>query len=385
MLRELAREFQIDALCFHRSEPDLDARELSRRVHVLSELARVSTFPVPSDRNVLSAAVAYGRSLLDRSVYTRFVYRSAVFRESLQRLLDRQSFQLIHIDSLDLSLYAGALAGHRVVCVHHDIQSELLRRRGDTLADSGRPLHSWYTRLQSRWMAEDEATWCPRFTLNVTVSERDRRSLSDRFPGAATAVVPNGVDVDYFRPERGGGQGLLCMGGLDWFPNADALRVLAEDILPRLGSLGSAPRTRWVGRCPERVQREWSGTTSLELVGRVRDVRPFLWETDCFVVPLRVGGGTRLKILEAWACGLPVVSTPVGCEGLNAVDGYNLLVADDPSEFARAVRRVLQDRELARALGQHGRQTAVDDYDWRTIGKRQRDLYHEAMAGPPLV
>src|SRR5690606_8330360 len=152
-------------------------------------------------------------------------------------------------------------------------------------------------------------------SLNVTVSPVDARRLLELVPDAQVTVVPNGVDVDFYRPAPGPGHGVVSVGGTNWAPNRDGLVHLCEDILPSLRRLGVTAPVTWLGRADNRVRYEFLRRYGVTLTGYVDDIRPYLREAACYVVPIRVGGGTRVKILDAWAMGKAVVSTRIGCEG----------------------------------------------------------------------
>jgi glycosyltransferase involved in cell wall biosynthesis len=173
---------------------------------------------------------------------------------------------------------------------------------------------------------------------------------------------------------------VVFVGGLEWFPNHDALRHFCEDILPRVRAAGHDVPVRWVGRAPEPTRRAYRTQHNVELTGYVEDIRPLVRNAACYVVPLRVGGGTRLKILDAWAMGKAVVSTSIGCEGLAAEDGRNILIRDDPDGFAQAVCAVLQDEALQRRLGAEGRRTVERLYEWERIGESLLTSYTSLLA-----
>jgi glycosyltransferase involved in cell wall biosynthesis len=226
--------------------------------------------------------------------------------------------------------------------------------------------------------------------LNVTVSEGDRDRIDQLAPGSRVAVVPNGVDTEEFQPAVTDGTGVAYVGGTNPFPNLDALEFFAADVLPHLRASGPNRRVRWIGRASSDQQQQYADRYGIELTGYVEDARPMLRDAACHIVPLRVGGGTRLKILSAWAMGKPVVSTSVGCEGLAAADGENILIRDDPAAFAEAVARVLDDPALGRGLGERGRATAERLYSWNVIGARMNDAYlalthgeSRAVVAPP--
>jgi glycosyltransferase involved in cell wall biosynthesis len=306
-------------------------------------------------------------------VYTTYLYDSRAFRRRLTDLVRRERFDLVHMDSLvDLAGYLELCADLPVACTHHAVESALLRSRA---AVEAQPWRAAYLRYQARLMEATERRWCRRVALNVAVSEADGAELARLAPESRVVVAPNGVDVDEFQPGGPDGSGVAFIGGLHWFPNRDALQFYCDDILPHLTAAGERVRARWIGQATADDRRRYAEQYGIELTGHVPDVRPPMQEAACHIVPLRAGGGTRLKILNSWAMGKPVVSTTLGCEGLAAVDGDNILIRDDPREFAEAVRAVLHDRALRRRLGDAGRATVEARYSWDIIGRRLIDTY----------
>jgi glycosyltransferase involved in cell wall biosynthesis len=234
-------------------------------------------------------------------------------------------------------------------------------------------------------MEREERRWCNRIALNVAVSERDTALLKQLTPASRLAIVPNGVDVDEFRPEHVPATGIAFAGGAVAFPNPDALDFFCTAILPHLRSAGADVPVRWIGRASAEQQQYYGDRHGVELTGYVEDVRPLMREAACHIVPLRAGGGTRLKILNSWAMGKPVVSTSVGCEGLAADDGTNILIRDDPKQFADAVLAVLGDADLRRRLGQAGRATAEEFYSWDVIGREMIAAYRSVLNVEPTL
>lgn len=368
-LRMLAGRFDVTALCFARSGED--AGTIAARVASLARFADVSAWQIPATRGGTRRVRDHVLSVLTRRPWVHFLYDAEDFATALQRLLHREPFDLVHVESLDLVRYLPRLPSRLPrVLAHHNIESALLERRAVAARGAARA----YLRWQGRLLEREERTWAPRVSLNVTVSEPDRRRLLEIAPGALVTVLPNGVDTERYRPEPGPREGLVFVGGTDWFPNRDALEFLTGDVLPRFART-DRPRVHWVGRISDADRRRFAGTPGLVLTGHVPDERPYLQAAACCVVPLRLGGGTRLKILSAWASGTPVVSTSIGCEGLEARNGKNIMIADDAPGLAHSIARVLQDRGLQERLAQAGRQTAVREYDWDVIGGRLLDAY----------
>jgi glycosyltransferase involved in cell wall biosynthesis len=187
------------------------------------------------------------------------------------------------------------------------------------------------------------------------------------------------VDVDAFRPQVGATAGCVFVGGTTWFPNRDGLEWFALAVLPELERLNWNSEVTWVGRATREEIDRFNAIKGLKLTGYVDDIRPFVHAASCFVVPLRVGGGTRLKVLDAWAMGKAVISTRLGAEGLDARHDENILLADDPVEFAQAVIRVLQHAGLRSRLGTSARATVERLYSWDGIGTGMRALYRSVL------
>jgi glycosyltransferase involved in cell wall biosynthesis len=371
VLRLLARDFDVTALCFYRRTMN---RDVTSELRALSTLGRVEAFPIPQEHSRARLTRDHAASLLSGRVYTAFVYESRAFRAQLTELLQEQSFDLVHADSLDLAVYFPEVIARKLplVCVHHDAQSLLLERRAAVERTRWRRA---YIRHQSALMSREERTWCPRVTLNVTVSAADQAVLSGHAPGATFAVVPNGVDTRLFQPERRDESGILFVGGAGWKPNADAIAWYADEIAPALRAIGVSTPLDWVGRVGEAERARYMPESGVRPLGYVHDVRPHLAAAACFAVPIRIGGGTRIKILDAWAMGKAVVSTSIGCEGLDAIDGENILIRNEPRAFAEAVRDVLVRPALRHCLGAAARQTAVERYDWDVIGRAMSERY----------
>jgi polysaccharide biosynthesis protein PslH len=227
-----------------------------------------------------------------------------------------------------------------------------------------------------------EARHAARFDRCLAVSEVEAQRLRAVAASTAVSLVPNGVDTAALRPlpEAAAGKRLIFVGHLRYPPNIDAVRFLARHILPALRGRIPEARLTVVGEGTPRALREFVGRDDIDLVGRASSPTPYYGNAHVVVVPLRAGGGTRLKILEAMALGRPVVSTPLGCEGLAVEDGKHLLIANDAEGFAVAVARLLTDRALAARLTQQARALVEKHYDWTAIAERLLRVYDELLA-----
>ena len=371
VVRQLAKSYDLTMLCFYRDEAGEDRLGVEERVRALSRFGKVEAFPIPQERSRSRLAWDHLRSLLTGKVYTRFVYDSRDFERRLREELAGGGYELVHFDSLDLARYLPLADGHPVVLTHHDATSVQLGRRA---AEEVTALRRWYLSRQTELMRREEGL-CREVSINITVSPVDRDTLDEIAGGGRFEVVPNGVDVEFFAPEERPRQGVVFVGGATWFPNRDALDFFCSEILPPLRERVPDVPVTWVGRASEEDRARYREEYGVELTGYVDDIRPYVHAAACIVVPLRIGSGTRVKILDAWAMGKAIVSTGVGAEGLGAVDGEHLLIRDGPVEFAEGVASVVTDPELGARLGRRGREYVEEKYSWDSIGERMRELY----------
>ncbi len=378
ILRLLAEEFDITALCFYRRRGAVQGR-IEEATRALSAFGRIEAFEIPQEWSTRRLVADHLRSILSGRVYTVGAYESRAFRSRLEALLATQSFDLVHLDSMDLSGYLPLLLGMPVVCTHHNVESQLLTRRASVTRPA---LSAAYLRHQARLMAREEARIAPQVRLNVAVSQADAAYFEALKPPPKVQVVPNGVDVTEFLPGPSTERDLIAfLGGTSWFPNLDAMEWFCTNVLPIIRAKGADPRVVWVGKArPEEIDR-FRRRHRVTLTGYVTDVRPHIQPATVFVVPLRFGGGTRLKILDAWAMGKAVVSTAVGCEGLETRDGENIIIRDMPEAFAEAVLSLLADPGRVAALGRSARATAERLYSWKVIGVGLTSAYRSVIGG----
>jgi glycosyltransferase involved in cell wall biosynthesis len=223
-----------------------------------------------------------------------------------------------------------------------------------------------------------EPRYAERFDRSTTVSEIDQQMLQKANPRLRINVIPNGVDIQNYKPlpTENLPSALLFIGNMGYPPCADAALYLCNEILPHVRRRMSGVEVWIVGRNPRAEVIELNGD-GVHVTGRVDDVVPYYQKSAICVVPLRAGGGTRLKILEAMALGRPVVSTTIGCEGLDVVDNEHLMVADTPEQFAEKIERLLTDRQLFERISANGRKLVETRYDWDRIAEQLMDVYAE--------
>jgi glycosyltransferase involved in cell wall biosynthesis len=255
-----------------------------------------------------------------------------------------------------------------VVLFEHNVEHLIWRRLA-----AAEPWGPRKAALELEWrkLRRYEARACAAADLTLAVSEKDRAALAANAPSARVRAIPTGVDTSYFAPNghHESPAHLVFTGSMNWYPNEDGVLHFIDEILPLIRREEPAAGLTVVGRDPSPRIREEAARAGVRVTGVVDDVRPYVAEGAVYVVPLRLGGGTRLKIFEALAMGKAVVSTTVGAEGLALVPGEHLLVADEPASFARAVVSLLRDAGRRHALGAAGRQLVAEKYGWAQVAR----------------
>ena len=299
----------------------------------------------------------------------------------LQRLIDgavnATSFDVAYFSTVMLGCYRLP-ARMPLVGDTHNVEHDNLARAARTAPEPWRRAHF---HAQAALTRREERAHVRRFDVVCATSSRDREVLRRLAPGAEVAIVPNGIDLEKYlpRPAAQREEGLLLFTGLmSYYPNVHAVLRLVRGVLPLVRARVPHARVVVAGADPPPSIRALAGE-GVEITGRVADIRPYYARAHALVVPLAIGGGTRVKVLEALATGVPVVSTAVGCEGLDLVHAESVLLADSDRAIANAVVRVIEQPALASSLVRAG--TAVArSYDWRRIGGVLDDVIRAAAA-----
>ncbi|MEI8166931.1 MAG: glycosyltransferase [Chloroflexales bacterium] len=369
LARGLAAHHEVSILAF---VPDQAAVDALAPLRELCHIATVWAVPPRSlARRALDTLSASRPDMALRSA-------SRAYAEALSRMLAANRYDVVQAESLEMAGYALRARGLGPRLVLDEFNAEYLLQRRAALVDLRQSLRlrpralagGLYSLVQWQKLARYEARMLRAFDRALVVSEDDRATLARLVPEAAArlALVPNGVDTTYMRPGavRGslGPATIAFTGTLDYRPNLDALRWFVAEILPLIRQRQPAARLLVVGRAAGEAVLSLAGE-AVEIVGEVAEVAPYINGAAIYVVPMRFGGGSRLKLLEALALEAPVVSTSMGAEGLVGLrDGEHLLVADSPRAFADAALRLMDDPALGRHLGAAGRAHVVAHYDW---------------------
>jgi glycosyltransferase involved in cell wall biosynthesis len=302
---------------------------------------------------------------------TRF--RSEAFQQRLAALMSSRRYDAVYCETPYLAVNLPESLAAPLILDTHNVEHRLLFRY---LPLEKNPLKRSYARIEGTKMAAWERQVFSRSDLIIACSEDDATEIRQMSPGRPVVVVPNSIDVLSYVPGPAGDNAtVLYLGGMDWFPNRDAVEYFATKILPLVHRSLPGVKFRVAGRSPSpEFRQRFDGMPQVEFTGTLPDLRPAIASSTMVVVPLRVGSGTRFKILEAAAMEKPMVSTTLGAEGLDFADGKELIVADDPSAFAAAVVGVLTDPERGSRLGRAARQQAEERYSFRALMTSLRDM-----------
>lgn len=372
ILKEVARRHETTLLTF--ADPERDAKRLEA-LHPLCVDVMTVPLPVPPPRSLPRKVTG----LFQRWPISLERYRSPTMSRLLRSLAQGSRYDVVHVDQIYLAQYAPDLHPLPAVLTHHNVEAEIQRRQLQTKPLS---LRRFLDTLEyHRWQRYEVAV-SRHFSALACVSERDAAYFRRYVPEVPIVVVPNGVDTQAFRPpsERSEEPLLLYTGRMDYFPNVDAMTWFCDQIWPLVRQAVPSARLLIVGKDPLPEIRALSILPGVEVTGTVQDVRPFLDRATIYIAPLRLGAGTRLKVLEAMASGLPVISTPLGCEGLDLRPGEEILLAETAEEFAQTTIQLLGDPSLRRRLGEQARRTAEAHFDWGKIAAAQEKAYHLAIA-----
>jgi len=303
---------------------------------------------------------------------------SVEFEQVLQMMLKNQQFDVVHIEGIEMAPYIPAILASvdkRPLLIYDAHNAEYALQKRISEQDSGnlkRIPQALYSRIQAGRLHKWEANVCNICDHVFAVSETDAQHVRELTRDAPITVIPNAIEVEEYSPENSGALDLLrpalvFTGKMDFRPNVDAVLWFASEILPRIHEKIPDAHFYVVGQKPHSRLEPLREKKNITLTGFVDKVQPYIASADVYVAPLRMGSGTRFKLLEAMAMSCSVVSTRIGAEGLDVQDGKHLLLADDPQGFAAAVVALIEDDDKRKALGSKAADLVSRDYDWPVI------------------
>jgi glycosyltransferase involved in cell wall biosynthesis len=361
LLRYLARDYSITLLCYGKSgDPGFsELQQLGIRVVLVQELAPSNSF------SFYAGALT---NLFSTWPYSVSRHHTRRYMQTVRQQIATSHFDLLHCEWTPYASYARASSNLPMLIMAHNIEATVWRRRAE---HASAKLEKLYMQMQATKMARFEKRCFAQAQRVATVTTEEQQTAVS-WGACATSLVSNGVDTEFLTPMPDATEpnSILFLGSLDWQPNRDALQYLLREILPAIQSTNPLAVLRIVGRQPaSKLREQVEGRCGIEWVGEVPDIRPHFARASVVVVPLRIGGGSRIKILESMSMSKAVVTTSIGAEGLEVVSGTHCLIADAPQTFANSVTELLNDPARAAELGTNGRNLVIDRYDWSRMAQ----------------
>lgn len=386
LLRQLAQLHDVHLLSFIQREPLLrifgDLRHgIDESQTRLGEFCPVVRFvPIPSEQRPYGKQLLLLKSLFTPDPYSINWLKAPQFATELAGLMSSHRYNLVHFDTISLAVYRSQVDAAVTVLNHHNIESHMMLRRAGNERSLPAKAYLYYEGWRLR---RQERRLCPSFDAHVTCSDLDSERLRAVVPGAETFVVPNGVDVDYFRPANGPDRAmrLVFAGRLSAYSNRQAVLFLAEQIWPRLRQAFPDLVVDVIGADPPPALLELAARDpGFRVHGFVDDVRPYLDQAWIYICPIRDGGGTKLKILDALAMAKPLVADPIACEGISVAPEETVLFASTPDEYVAQIGRLLADDRLRARMAVAGRRLVETRYSYAAIGEDLSRLYQRLAA-----
>jgi sugar transferase (PEP-CTERM/EpsH1 system associated) len=368
VLKYLAQRHEVTLVSFIRGDQSAEVEHLRRYCSAV--------YTVPMERGAMRDGLAMARSLLSGQPWMMVRDDRSAMRRLVDRLALETQFDIAHADQLNMAQYAARVSDARKILDAHNSLWLLYKRLWETM-EPGPP--KWLLGRDWRLLKGYEGRVCREFDAVLAVSQEDKAALQESAGQPLDiTVIPIAVDTDEVTPvaRQPGANHILHMGTMYWPPNIDGVWWFIRQVYPHIRAKRPEVTFDIVGaRPPQEILDLRRDGRGINVTGYVEDPTPYLEQAGVMVVPLRAGGGMRVKILNALAQGLPVVSTSLGCEGIAVETGRHLLTADTPEDFAQATLRVLEDRTLADELGRNGRQFIQTTYDYRTACRPLDEVY----------
>jgi glycosyltransferase involved in cell wall biosynthesis len=373
-----AEAFDVDLVTFCQTAFHPDESSLAAARQGLKEYVRIlQVCDLPADRGRVSRAWLLGTSAFARTPYTIRWNSSRSMWKALRAISSSNRYDLVHFDTIGMFQYRNLFPDSAWVLNHHNIESHLIERRSQGAGVLARSYLRWEATRLARW----ERIHGAEADLHLAVSDLDVDRLRRVIGDAPAAVIENAVDTEFFRPTEGRQMPghIVFAGRIDAYANAEAVRWMRDEIWPQLRA-GSARSVAIIGRSPPPDIISWGHSApDVEVTGYVDDVRPYLDAGEVYLCPIRDGGGTRLKLLDAMSMGLPIVSHRMAIEGLSVVPGEHLLVADDAEGLISHVEALLADPERRKKIGRNARARAEELYGAPAVRRRLVAAYRDTL------
>lgn len=381
LLRQTAKYHDVHLLAFNQKDliaPLFDSVEqgVAEAEQHLAEFCKSIQFvDLPCDDSPWSKRWLAIKSLFTAAPYTMNWLLSDDYTEQVKQLVNQHQFDFVHFDTISLAPFKPYCDGIPCSLDHHNIESHMLIRRA---SKENNLLKKLYFHQEGRRLETYEKQHCPKFDFNFTCSDVDTQRLLELSPESKVHTVPNGVDTQFFIPDDGTQKRdrLIFIGTLSWYPNIEAVKFIAEHIWPLVKEKFPNVVVDIIGaNPPEELVKLSQQDERFNVHGFVDDIRSFLYQAKCYVCPIKDGGGTKLKIVDALSIGMAIVADEIACEGINVTPERDVLFAETGEQYLAQITRILEQDELREKLQHNARELALNEYSYDAIGKQLADLF----------
>jgi len=356
-------------------------RELEYKKELEKFCATVDLFFVPQGKLQWRFIVSLFLNLFSPLPLTVHKYFRKEARARIGHIIKENKIDLVHIDLLHLGTYYKDVCHLPKILINHNVESLRILRWAKIEKNVLLKLYIYFQYVK---LYHFEKNIISKFDKCTVVSNFDKEVLMKMNPTTSFVTIPNGVDIEYFKPDNSKivEHSLVWVGGMDDPNNKNAVHYFLDEIFPLIQSKIPDVKLSFVGREPtSKLIKRAQANSNIKVIGYVEDVRPYIQHASVVIAPLRSGSGTKIKVLNALSLGKAVLTTSIGAEGINVVNNENIIIADDPREFAEKTVYLLENPAVAKKMGEKAREVVEKYYDWKIIGNKMHQVYYEVSQG----
>ncbi|HSB97401.1 MAG TPA: glycosyltransferase family 4 protein [Spongiibacteraceae bacterium] len=390
LLHELAKHHDVDVFALNQKRllgsyfPSVAAGIKAANEHLGAFINRFAVEEIPTEERRWGRQLQALTSLFRRTPYSINWLESESARRQIAQWIQTSNYDAVHFDTISLAIFLPPEIKCPTVMDHHNIESHMMLRRA---LKEENFLRRWYFRQEANRLLAFEKKFLRKFTAHIVCSDDDRERILEIDSELDVAVIPNGIALEPYPVTRNPVQPprLLFIGGLSWYPNQDAVHYIIDELWERIKIAIPNIEMHIVGKNPSpKIVQTAANDPQFKVHGYVEDISEFYSQALAYLCPIRDGGGTKLKILDALAHKLPVVAHPLACEGIEAIDGKHVLLAETPEAFVEKIL-LLQNPALNAEIGESGAELIKERYDFQAIGLNLSNLFHGIARAQPSV
>jgi glycosyltransferase involved in cell wall biosynthesis len=376
LIKEVAKHHNVHLLAFNQRALLSPGRDMDEAVAALGKICKsVKVLSIPTEGEKYGRYLSYLKSMFTPQAFTISWLQSTEMEKLIEGRLKAFKIDVVHFDTISLAPFSYSIGGCKKVLNHHNIESTMMIRRARKEPNI---FNKAYMYLEGYKIRSYETQVCKSFDVNITCSRQESERLLNQTPQLKIEEIPNGVDLDYFYPLnlKKMDHSLIFAGGMNWYPNRDAMLFFTDKVWPLLKKEIPDIKMTVIGQDPpQKLKNLARNDKNFIVTGFVDDVRPYIDQATVYVCPIKDGGGTKLKILDALAMGKAIVADPVSCEGIDVVDGESVLFTEIPDDYVKSIKRLFDDGALLQKLGNNGRNLILEKYSFINIGRKLSRLY----------